>query len=326
MPKPRSMQISLEITPFYHIVSRCVRQSYLCGIDTLQNKSYEHRRKWVEDRLLKLSRCFAIDICSYAVMSNHTHLILKINKQKAERWNTREVIERWLVAYPGNKLCKAVISGKKLTPTQQTKLTESIEKWREQLYSISWFMRNLNHHIACAANKEDGCTGHFWEGRFKSQALLGRQALLSSMVYVDLNPIRAGLADKPEISGHTSIKKRIECAKHPTRPYQPEELLPFVDNNTRKDGLEFKLKEYLELVDSTGRRMRKKQTGSIPSELPPILERLYINSEQWEKLTQGFESQFKYFAGPANQVKTACIQMGYKRVRGLNACEALFSA
>jgi hypothetical protein len=57
--------------------------------------------------------------------------------------------------------------------------------------------------------KKMDATGHFWESRFKSQALLSEEALLTCMAYVDLNPIRASMCNIPEASDHTSIKESI---------------------------------------------------------------------------------------------------------------------
>ena len=89
MPKSRKSLISLQDTPYYHCVSRCVRRTFLCGVDEFTGKSYEHRRGWIEDKMLFLARVFAIDICAYAFMSNHYHLVLKVDKNRAENWNKK---------------------------------------------------------------------------------------------------------------------------------------------------------------------------------------------------------------------------------------------
>ena len=92
MPRPRKSLINLSDTSYYHCVSRCVRRAYLCGEDNQTGRSYEHRRQWVEDRLLYLAEVFCIDVCAYAVMSNHTHVVLRINKQKADSLSVKEII------------------------------------------------------------------------------------------------------------------------------------------------------------------------------------------------------------------------------------------
>ena len=104
MPQPRKSQISLIDTPYYHCVSRCVRRSFLCGEDKFTGQSYEHRRGWVEERLLFLSSVFAIDICAYAVMSNHTHVVVCVVKDMADSWSMKEVIRRWHQLYQGTLL------------------------------------------------------------------------------------------------------------------------------------------------------------------------------------------------------------------------------
>ena len=82
MARPRNTQVSLQDTPYYHCVSRCVRKAYLCGVDFYTGQSYEHRRDWIEARLLMLASVFSIDICAYAVMSNHLHLVLGVDSYK----------------------------------------------------------------------------------------------------------------------------------------------------------------------------------------------------------------------------------------------------
>ena len=99
MPLPRYKQINTDVTPYYHCISRCVRQSYLCGRDARTGINYEHRRKWIQDRLHKLSQAFAIDLCAYAVMHNHIHVVLHIAKGRAEGWTMDEVLLRWRMFY-----------------------------------------------------------------------------------------------------------------------------------------------------------------------------------------------------------------------------------
>jgi REP element-mobilizing transposase RayT len=99
MTRPRQQQISLEATSYYHCVSRCVRRAFLCGTDQVSGQYYEHRRAWIEDKILALAEIFAIDICAYAVMSNHYHIVFHINRSEANGWSNSEVIRRWHQLY-----------------------------------------------------------------------------------------------------------------------------------------------------------------------------------------------------------------------------------
>ena len=150
---------------------RCVLV-LLCGQDPNTGVDVSHRKALVEGLMLHLAQTFALDICAYAVMSNHYHVVLHIDKKQAEQWSTTEVIVRWHQVFQGHALSKRFLAEEKLSESEQQTLQELVHTWRQRLMSISWYMRVLNERIARQANKEDDCTGRFWEGRFKSQALL----------------------------------------------------------------------------------------------------------------------------------------------------------
>jgi hypothetical protein len=187
-------------------------------------------------------------------------------------------------------------------------LNRLIEQYRHRLGDLGWFMKCLNEPIARQANKEDGCTGHFWESRYKSQALLSEEALLTCMAYVDLNPVRADMCSTPEESDYTSIKERIASSFDLAKaiddkikrqrlqrfdlPLKP--LAPFEGNVTSREqiGILFSLKDYLQLVDATGRMIRTDKRGAITIDLPPILEGLSTNQQQWQQQSQQFEKLY----------------------------------
>jgi REP element-mobilizing transposase RayT len=329
MPKPRKALVSLEATPYYHCVSRCVRRAFLCGKDDHSGQSYEHRRQWIEERMHLLAEVFALDLCAYAVMSNHYHVVLHVDRAQAERWDDDEVIRRWHRVFSGHPFTHRHLAGDSLLKAEQQVVSELAALWRSRLMDISWFMRCLNEAIARQANEEDHCTGRFWEGRFKSQALLDDKALAACLVYVDLNPVRAGLATTPETSDHTSVKARIAAATSPakTKALQPAHLMPFVGypREPMPKGLPFRLPDYLELVDWTGRNLREDKKGAIPAHLPPILERLQLDPRYWLYMTRNFESRFKGCVGAAYTLKSACQKLGYQRTPNLTACNELLS-
>jgi hypothetical protein len=154
----------------------------------------------------------------YAVMHNHYHIVLFIDKSKADNWDALEMVDRWRLLFSGTLYSQRFSKGVLLTLVEQASLNASIAFWRERLMDISWFMRIINEAIARMANRKDDCTGRFWEGRFSSQALLDEKALAACSAYVDLNPIRAGIANSLIDSDHTSIKRRCEQAEKAEQP------------------------------------------------------------------------------------------------------------
>ena len=214
MPRPRSEIVNVDETPWYHVVGRCVRRAFLCGVDPCTGRNHDHRRDWVQERILQLSSVFAIDVAAFAVMSNHYHIVLRIDADMAKAWSWVDVAWRWTQLYAGTDLVRSYLkkpdSFETMIEAEKKELEEQIEIYRERLWDLSWYMRVLNESIARKANEEDDVTGHFWEGRFKSQALLDEAAILTVMAYVDLNPIRAGIANGLLDSKYTSVAMRLQ--------------------------------------------------------------------------------------------------------------------
>ncbi|MCH1927076.1 transposase [Shewanella sp. C32] len=309
MTVARRRLIDVESTPYYHVINRCVRRAFLCGEDALTGRSYEHRREWIATKIRQLSAIFCIDICAYAVMNNHYHLVLKIDVESQQALNSTEVIERWTQLFHPPMLVARFLKGDKLDKTLQLQLDALIEQWRNRLADISWFMRCLNEEIARKANKEDNCTGVFWEGRFKSQALLDEQALLTCMMYVDLNPIRAGIADSITDSDFTSIQARIkeqaQKSAQPNKPasqYKTTPLKPLLhfDGATQaatQSGIPFHFADYLELIDWTGRAIRPDKRGAIAETQPKLLHQLGIAADAWKQSATEFSKQYARACG-----------------------------
>ncbi|WP_444932062.1 transposase [Microbulbifer sp. SSSA002] len=273
----------------------------------------------------QLAEVFALDIAAYAVMSNHYHLVLYIDKKSADKWSLTEIITRWEKLFRVPCLALRYLKGDSLDRCELEKLTEVAAVWRERLTDISWFMRCLNESIARQANAEDGCSGRFWEGRFKSQALLDEKALAACMAYVDLNPIRANIADTPETSNYTSIQLRICSA---ISGEQPQGLLPFVGDErlNMPKGLPFQLSHYLELVDWSGRCLDPRKRGAIAENAPPILERLGISPRHWLYLNRNFESRFRGLVGSVEAVRKACNLLNKRWAQGVRDCQQLLSS
>lgn len=317
----RARLVSIETTPYYHVIGRCVRRAFLCGVDETTGKDFEHRRKWVIERLELLCSVFAIELCSFAVMHNHYHLVVRLAPEQAKNWTQDQVLSRWEKLYG---IPMPVLIG--LAPdagnAQRQLASEMIEVRRDRLADLSWFMKCLNEYIARRANLEDGCTGAFWEGRYKSQALLDERALLTCMAYVDLNPIRAGMAGSLEESDYTSIQSRIAAAQGRAEPLP---LVAFEDQQQPgRSALPYYLRHYIELVDWTGKSVSNKKRGVIPANVEPILDRLGFDESTWLEGIKLFGRPMFQAIGPANMIRQAANAQQRCWYRGISACQAVF--
>ena len=304
--------MSVADTPYYHVTSRCVRRAFLCGNDHVSGKSYEHRRGWIEDRVRVLASLFSIDIAAYAVMSNHYHLVVKLKPDAVNEWTDDEVLDRWTALFRGPLLVQRYQSGEPLNAVEVDTLASVTSVYRARLGCLSWFMKCLNEPIARKANAEDGCTGHFWEARFHSQALCSDKALITAMAYVDLNPIRAKMAKTAETSAYTSIQARITSRtqnqpladaisrliesgelRHFQQTFKP--LLPFADSSAikRENAAPIYEREYLLLIDNTARIVLHGKRATMNIQTAPILERLGLNNEQWVNASTRFKQHYR---------------------------------
>jgi REP element-mobilizing transposase RayT len=328
MTYARKTLISLQDTPYYHLVGRCVRRSWLCGFDKYSGQDYSHRKQWVLERLRQLTSMCAINVCAYAILSNHYHLVVHVDPAKAKAWTMREVVERWTSMFSTPPPIERWLRGE--AGSAECEVAEAtIETWRARLYDVSWFMKCLNEHLARRANAEDQCTGHFWQSRFKSQALLDDPALLTAMVYVDLNPIRAGIASTPEESEFTSIYERIRelKASSTAEPARTVPLLPFQSSEIEQSvTIPFRFDAYLELIDWTGRAIVAGKPGSIDADVPPIIKRLNVDADAWTLAMRPRGNVFGRAMGKLDHLRLHAKTLGQSWVRGLRHAERLYSA
>jgi len=360
MTRARNQQVSLQDTPYYHCISRCVRRAYLCGDDPFTGENFDHRKVWLVERIRQLASVFAVDICAYAVMSNHYHLVLHVNEKTAKSWTQQEVIERWTGLFSRNALVLETVNQNKSSKAARNHRRRKVEEWRSRLTDISWFMRCLNENIARRANKEDDCTGRFWEGRFKSQALLDEKALVTCMAYVDLNPVRAGICTSPMDSDFTSIQERLvnharrvknksrkqkSLLKHYHRYFQKEQdsptlgsqLMSMNQNKTASlaGGFPISQQEYFDLLQWSASQIaenREPLSFEVGNRSRKVLADMSVEYSGWIKGVTEFQKHFYLAAGSVEslqhfqeqRVKSNVVKYKRKWVRGVKTASLLY--
>jgi hypothetical protein len=364
MTLPRSQYVQDGQEGIFHCFNRCVRRAFLCGFDSVTGRNFSHRKEWLHDRLRFLTDIFAIEVCAFAILANHFHTILRTRPDIVARWSDWEVAGRWLTLCPKRhrKKAKSLSSLEEDIRALATN-PELIAKLRRRLSSVSWFMAKLDEFIARAANKEDGVKGRFWESRFKCQALLDESAICSCMIYVDLNPIRAALADTPEDSDFTSIQERIyawqnegmqtfsnikstdhnlhanSACGNPVPLSTPEPsvvspasnstepwLCPISSDSNNRGILSVTTTEYFDLVDKSGRMIKSGKRGTIDSDLAPILLRIGVNPDAWFETISHFGSIFHVAAGLISNLRTFADRIGRKWLTGVSTARYAFAS
>ena len=313
MTMARKEIVDLQVTRYYHCISRCVRRAFLCG------EGFEHRKQWIEERLQLLAESFAVAVCGFAVMDNHLHVLARLDPDGAKSWTDEDVVRRWLAVYPPRTLDMNDATLVQAWVNDQLQHPKRVAAYRERLQDLGWFMKSLKEPLARLANKEDDCKGTFWESRYKSIAILDEEALLATCAYIDLNPVAAGIAATPESSPHTSLRERVKHAKNKGKLNKLkaaarssvagskaigklEESLwicPIEDlrakGSPREGMIEgFSLGSYLLLVDYTSRLFRQGK-ARVSREVAGIFERLGSDAEFWGARLQKMFAKSRLF-------------------------------
>ncbi len=302
-----------------HVMGRVVRRCFLLGNDPVTGRNYDHRKRWIEQRLEHLAASMGIDLCGFSILCNHFHLILRSRPDVVEAWSDSEVARRWLSLCPPKKRAR----GMRLEPNEAElnlicNNPQRLVQIRSRLSDVSWWMRLLCQNIAMRANREDEENGKFFQSRYKAVRLLDDAAVLACAAYVDLNPIRAAMAQTLEASDYTSAQRRLQAQQAdgldgkscngPDRmlsPVQIDELRDALGARLSKTGyrcsdkgfLAMSRVDYLELLDWTARQAVLGKSGSTPKHIPPLFARLSLDAEVWGELVQKFGKLFHNVAG-----------------------------
>lgn len=350
MTTARGQIVDTDLTRYYHCISRCVRGAFLCG------DGYEHRKDWIEQRIELLAQNFAISVAGFSVMDNHIHLLLRLDPDDVSLWSDEQVLRRWIAVYPPLTLDFNDKDVLQMWLDHHVKDKKRIKQYRERLADMGWFMKALKEPLSRMANKEDGCKGAFWEGRFKSIAILDEEALLAVCAYIDLNPVAAGMAAEPETSKHTSVRQRVRHVRDTGKIEVLKEakkgtavamrsakqldvnhwLIPMVeqrkeatlqktscDAKGRRAGMfdSISLGSYIAIVEYTGRLFRNGK-ARISAAAADVFERLETSPEYWflrmKKLLTSSMLRGRFFAADQEKVRAIAEKRGVRHLANLS--------
>lgn len=320
----RKQIVDDQTAGFYHCTNRCVRRTFLCGIDKLTGKDFSHRKDWLENRMLELTTIFSVDIYAYTVMENHYHIVLYSAPLEPLSWTDEQVAKRWLLAYPGRL---NLAENAKLREMKKQAIMADVGKlktYRKRLGSLSWFMGRSNEPIAKQSNGEDYCTGKFWEGRYSAQALLDETAVFSCMAYVDLNPARAKITEKLDESNNTSIKKRLNNIQNTLNKNELNENIEAIAGQIKQRNLLMPLKDYIELVEWTGKSIIHPNRASIPAHITPILQRLNLQRNHWLHQIENYSTNYCHVVGSVEKIREKAAQLKRRCFHGITAAKLLY--
>ncbi len=335
----RAELIDIATTRWYHCVTRCARNaSLLAG-------GPDDRRPWVEQRLETLAEIFAVSVGAYSVMDDRVQLLLRMDPHVAKAWSAEEVVRRRGRIFPPYDRSRRPLPISKEWVLARRKDVPGVAAAREQLQSIGWFMKCLKEPLARLANRQDSTRGAFFEARFKSVAILDDESLLAASAHIDLSAVAAEIAEVPQASPYSSIKKRVAHVKAQRRSDDLKAakgglkagskasakledslwLCPIEDRRklgSSREGMMqgLSLGSYLLLLNYSGRVFREGK-ASVSEELTEILDRVGYSAENWqdrlEKLKNG-RLFGRFSAASRERLREVAKQLGVHHLANLS--------
>jgi REP element-mobilizing transposase RayT len=339
MAVPRAKLVDPQLTCWYHCISKCVRGELL--LDRV-------RKQWIQDRLEELVGIFAIEVAGFSVLDNHFHLLLHLNPKAPERWSKADVLRRWAQLHPPRDARRRPLQRLERWIREKESDDRFVDTVRKRLVDLGWFMKSLKEPLSRLANQQDKKEGTFWSARYQSIAVLDEAALLATCIYIDLNPLAAGLVPSPEQALFTSLALRLAPARQEGRLEDLRSaqistaaglrrsrglekglwLCPLEDRREQgaeKSGLlaGLSLGSYLMLLDETSRLLRPGKARVNPA-ADPLLDRLGTTRQAWEKTFQCLFSRETprgvAFAFDRSKLREAARRRGCRHLANLNGC------
>jgi hypothetical protein len=337
----RAHLVDPSVSRWYHCITRCVRRAFLLG------EGPTDRKVWIESRLRELAEIFGVSVGGFSVLDNHLHVLVRLDPEVVQGWTAEDVVRRWGRLFPPRDKARQPMAVSDDWVQGHLMNVAWVARARQRLQSLSWFMKCLKEPLSRLANRQEQTRGAFFEGRFKSVAILDEEALLATCAYIDLNPMAAGIAEVPEASAHTSIKARVDHVQAQGRTEdlkaartgsvagsaaaagleESHWLCPIEDRrrlDSAREGMldGFSLGNYLLLVDYSARLFRAGK-AALSREVAEILDRLGSSADHWqawlEKLRQG-RLLGRFFATSRKRLREVAEQLGLRRVPNVAGC------
>jgi hypothetical protein len=170
----RAHLVDPAVTRWYHCITRCVRRAFLLG------EGENDRKLWIDNRLEELAGIFSIAVGGFSVLDNHLHVLVRLDPEVAAAWSDEEVVRRWGRLFPPRDKKRQPLPVSHDWVQWRLKDAGWVATARQRLQSLSWFMKCLKEPLARLANLQDKTRGFFFEGRFKSVAILDEESLLAT--------------------------------------------------------------------------------------------------------------------------------------------------